>query len=209
MNDSARFWDRMANRYAKMPVRDEAAYQRKLQITREYFRPDMDVLEIGCGTGSSALAHAPFVRRIHAIDVSSKMLEIARGKAATARIDNVRFEQATIESVKVQGQSLDAVLALNLLHLVDDKEDFIARVHTMLKPGAVFVTSTPCLADTSFKFLKYVAPAGAFLGLMPMVQVFSAEELVNSLRGAGFSIEHDWRPGKNKPIFVVAKRKAA
>ena len=55
MATSARFWDRIAERYSKSPVADEAAYQKKLQVTREYFRPDMEVLEIGCGTGSTAI----------------------------------------------------------------------------------------------------------------------------------------------------------
>lgn len=209
MGNSARFWDRMAHRYAKMPIRDEAAYQRKLQVTREYFRPDMEVLEIGCATGSTALAHAPFVRRIRAIDVSSKMLEIARGKAATAKIDNVRFEQATVESLNVPPRSLDAVLALNVLHLVDDKEDFIARVHAMLKPGGIFVTSTPCLADSSLKYLKPIAPIAAFVGLIPMLRVFSAVELIESVRSAGFEIDHEWQPGKNKGVFLVAKSRVA
>lgn len=206
MDGSARFWDRFAERYAKMPVRDEAAYQRKLEVTRGYFRPDMEVLEIGCGTGSTALAHAPFVKLIRAVDVSSKMIDIARRKAEAAGIDNVRFEQGTIETLKVPDQCLDAVLALNLLHLVDDKDDFIARVHTMLKPGGVFVTSTPCLGDSSYKFLKYVGPVGVFLGVMPKVRVFTVKDLVESLTRAGFTIDHEWLPGKNKAAFVAARK---
>jgi cyclopropane fatty-acyl-phospholipid synthase-like methyltransferase len=61
MVQSTKFWDRIAERYSKQPVADEAAYQKKLQVTREYFRPDMEVLEFGCGTGSTAIAHAPYV----------------------------------------------------------------------------------------------------------------------------------------------------
>ena len=49
MTHSARFWDRIAARYARKPVADEAAYQKKLAVTREYLRPDMEVLEFGCG----------------------------------------------------------------------------------------------------------------------------------------------------------------
>ena len=52
---STRFWDRIAERYARKPVPDEAVYQEKLKVTREYFRADTDVLEIGCGTGSTAI----------------------------------------------------------------------------------------------------------------------------------------------------------
>ncbi|MDJ0945640.1 MAG: hypothetical protein QNJ30_19405 [Kiloniellales bacterium] len=45
MQQPSRFWDRIAERYSKRPVADEAAYQRKLEVTREYFRPEMEVLE--------------------------------------------------------------------------------------------------------------------------------------------------------------------
>jgi cyclopropane fatty-acyl-phospholipid synthase-like methyltransferase len=62
MNDEARFWDKRAEKYAQRPLADQAAYEKKLEITRRYFNPDSVVLEIGCGTGSTALAHAPYVR---------------------------------------------------------------------------------------------------------------------------------------------------
>ena len=61
MKQQSKVWDRFAKRYAKSPVADQDAYQKKLQITREYLRPDMEVLEFGCGTGSTAIAHAPYV----------------------------------------------------------------------------------------------------------------------------------------------------
>jgi ubiquinone/menaquinone biosynthesis C-methylase UbiE len=59
---SARFWDLFAERYAKTPVANEVMYQKKLEATQRYFKSDMHVLEFGCGTGSTALVHAPFVK---------------------------------------------------------------------------------------------------------------------------------------------------
>ena len=78
MYQEASFWDRHAEGYSKRPIADDAAYQKKLKVTREYFQPDMEVLEFGCGTGSTAISHAPFVKHIRATDISSKMIEIAR-----------------------------------------------------------------------------------------------------------------------------------
>jgi len=205
MNDSSRFWDKIAERYSKKPVADEAAYQKKLQVTRGYFRPDSEVFEFGCGTGSTAIAHAPYVGRIHAIDVSSKMIEIARGKADREKFDNVTFEQSTIEQTRLPDQSFNAVLGLSILHLLDDKEEAIAKVHRMLKPGGVFVTSTSCIGDT-MKFFRIIAPVGKFLGLMPLVKVFTTEELVTSLTDAGFEIDYRWQPGRGKAVFIVAKK---
>ena len=205
MNPSSRFWDRIAERYSKQPVADEASYQKKLQVTRTFFRPDMEVLEFGCGTGSTAITHSPCVKHIRAIDISSKMLEIAREKAIRAGVENITFEQATIEDISVPDRSYDVVLGLSILHLLDNKEEAIAKVHRMLKAGGVFVTSTVCLGDT-MKFLKVIAPVGRLFGLMPLVKVFTTVELVASLTGAGFTIDYQWQPGRGKAVFVVAKK---
>jgi ubiquinone/menaquinone biosynthesis C-methylase UbiE len=205
MDRSIRFWDRIAERYSNRPIADGAAYQKKLQVTREYFRPDMEVLELGCGTGSTAIIHAPYVKHIQAIDISSKMIEIAQGKAEARNVENVTFAQSTIDEFSVDDQTLDAVLGLSILHLLENRDDVIAKVYKMLKPGGVFVTSTMCLGDT-MKFFKVIAPVGKFLGLMPLVKVFTARELEASLTDAGFEIDYKWQPGKGKAVFVVAKR---
>jgi len=205
MNREAKFWDRHAEGYSKRPVSDEAVYQKKLQVTREYFRPDMEVLEFGCGTGSTAIAHAPYVRHIRATDVSSKMIEIAQGKARAANVNNVTFEAAAIDDLDISDQSLDAVLGLSILHLLEDKDDIIGRVYQMLKPGGVFVTSTPCLGD-NMKLFKFVGPIGRLLRLLPLIRVFTREELEDSISNAGFEIHHSWQPGRGKAVFIVTTK---
>ncbi|MEN8446179.1 MAG: class I SAM-dependent methyltransferase [Cyanobacteria bacterium J06555_13] len=209
MDRSVKFWDNTAARYSQQPIPDETAYQKKLQVTREYLRPDMAVLEFGCGTGSTALIHAPYVKHIHAIDSSSKMIEIAQGKANTQNIDNVTFKQASIDEFSAPEQTLDAVLGLNILHLLRDKETVIAKVYNMLKPGGIFVTSTVCLGD-NMKILRAIALLGEFLGLMPLVKFFTAKDLEKSLTDAGFEIDYQWQPEKGKTVFIgvfiVAKK---
>src|SRR5690606_31161297 len=105
MTDASRFWDKLAEKYAKQPIADEAAYQHKLQVTRDLLRPDMEVPEFGCGTGSTAIAHAPHVRHITAIDISEGMLEIARAKAAAAGAGNIDFERSAIADYAVADSS--------------------------------------------------------------------------------------------------------
>ena len=205
VDQSSRFWNRIAERYAKRPVADEAAYQKKLRVTREYLQPDMEVLEIGCGTGSTAIAHAPYVKHILAIDISSKMIEIARGKAEADNVENITFKIAAIDELNDADQTFDAVLGLSILHLLENKEDTIAKVHKMLKPGGIFVTSTACIGDT-MKFFRVVAPIGKFLGLMPLVKVFTTKELEDSLTNASFAIYYQWQPSKGKSVFIVAKK---
>jgi len=178
-----------------------------LEVTREHLGADTEVFEFGCGTGSTAIAHAPHVKRIRAIDVSSKMIEIACGKADRESIENITFEVSTIEKTEIPDASFDVVLGLSILHLLESKEDAMAKVHRMLRPGGVFVTSTSCLGDT-MKLFKLIVPIGEFLGLMPLVKVFTTEELVAGLTDAGFSIDHQWQPGRGKAVFIVAKKAA-
>ena len=205
MNQATKFWDNIAERYSKQPIADEASYQKKLQVTREYFRPDMEVLEFGCGTGSTAIVHAPYVKHIRAIDISSKMIEIAQGKADAENIDNITFEQSTIEEISVVENTLDAVLGLSILHLLENKEEAIAKVSKMLKPGGIFVTSTTCLGDTMGWF-KLIAPIGKFLGLFPLVKVFTINDLKTSVTDANFDIDYQWQPNKGKAVFIVATK---
>lgn len=207
MDRSSRFWDRMAQRYSRKPVVDEAAYQRKLEVTREHFRPDMEVLELGCGTGSTAIAHSPHVKHIHAVDSSSKMIDIARRKAEAQNITNITFECSTIEDVTAADGTLDAVLALSVLHLLEDREAVIRKAHRMLKPHGIFVTSTPCIADT-MRWFGPIAAIGRCLGLIPLIRVFTAKELEESLRAAGFSLSFRWQPGKGKALFIVGTKRA-
>jgi len=206
MDQSAKFWDRIAERYSRQPIADEAAYQKKLQVTREYFRPDMEVLEFGCGTGSTAITHAPYVKHIQGIDISSKMIGIAQGKAEANNVANATFKRSTIDEFSVSDQTLDAVLGLSILHLLENKEEVIAKIHRMLKPGGIFVSSTVCLGDTMMRLLKLIVPIGRFFGLMPLVKIFTTKELENGFTDAGFQIDYQWQPGKGKAVFIVAKK---
>ena len=206
MAGSKKFWDRIAKRYAKNPVGNEAAYQQKLAKTREYFRPDMEVLEIGCGTGSTAIAHAPYVRQIRATDISDAMIEIAKGKASAAGVENVAFEVLGMEDLDVADESVDAVLTLSLLHLLEDRDAAIARIHAMLRPGGIFVSNTVCVGE-NMKWFRFIGPIGRWLGVFPLVRVFTRNELEESVNGAGFQIEHAWQPDK-AVVFIIARKPA-
>lgn len=53
-----RFWDRMAPRYARQPIKEPDAYEMKLEQVLQRLLPTDNVLEVGCGTGSTALVIA-------------------------------------------------------------------------------------------------------------------------------------------------------
>lgn len=205
MKRKTRFWDRMADGYARSPVADEASYQKKLEITRGYLTRESEVLEFGCGTGSTALAHAPHVRHILATDISGRMVEIACSKAAAAGLENVTFVQSTLDDLEMPDASFDAVLGLSILHLLEDWPAAIARAYALLRPGGVLVTSTMCIAD-SHPWLGRIAPLGRHIGLLPWIGVFRKATLVAAMTAAGFVIEHEFHPGRRKAVFLVCRK---
>lgn len=208
MSATKNFWDKMAESYSKRPISDQAAYEKKLEISRTYFRPDMELLEFGCGTGGTALLQAPHVKRIQAIDSSFNMIAIARDKQGEAGVENVEFSVSDIEKFVAPGESFDAILGLSILHLLEDKEAVMKKVYGLLKPGGIFISSTVCLND-SMKYLKLAVPILRLVGYMPPVlEFFTTKELEQSLKDCGFVIDYQWRPKKGKATFIVAKKEA-
>ena len=200
------FWDFIAKKYAKDPIADQTSYQKKLELTRQYMRPDMGIAEIGCGTGTTSIAHAPFVKHIDASDISANMLKIAKQKADEQNIDNITFTKSKVEDIRADANTYDMVMAHSVLHLLNDKEQVIAGINSMLKPGGVFVSSTICLANN--RTLKFFLPIGNFLGLLPLVRMFSTEELIQSLTEAGFEVVEQWQPKKDSAVFIIARKPA-
>lgn len=204
MKGAKEFWNKSAPRYAKSRVRDERVYQQKLAITQEYFQPDSSILEFGCGTGSTAITHAPYVKHILATDISDKMLDIAQQRAKEAGVENISFLQGSLDSLELNAESFDAILGLNVLHLLEDVDAAIAKVYEVLKPGGVFVSST-ALVDEINMFWRLLIPLMQMLGLAPYVSRFGKQELVVKLIHAGFSVDREWQPSKGA-VFIVAKK---
>ena len=203
--NSMDFWDQIAAKYSKQPIADTESYARKLAATQAHMRPDMQVLEFGCGTGSTALEHAPQVAHITATDVSTAMIDIGREKAKQAGIDNVSFERSGVEDFEGQEGSFDMVLALNLFHLLPDRAAALAKVHRLLKPGGIFISSTVCLADRMW-FLRPVIPVMQWLGKAPFVTFLSASDVMHEVTTAGFEEREHWTHGRANSLFLVAEK---
>lgn len=207
MADPARFWDNIADKYARSPVRDESAYRHKLAATQERLRPDMQVLEVGCGTGSTAIEHAPHVQRVHATDLSSRMVEIGREKARAAGVNNIEFERASLNELAARGIGYDAVLALSVLHLVDDLDEALAAIHDLLEPGGLFVSNTSCLAD-GMNWLRPLLAVGRWFGKVPPVLFLHRADLIQRMGDVGFDVEAEYRPGSGRVVFLIARRRS-
>ena len=197
------FWNFLANKYARDAIGDEESYQHKLAKSREYFTKDSEILEIGSGTGSTAILHAPYVKSILATDISTRMIEISNEKLVDSDIDNVTFKLSSIDDLNIEDESLDAVLALSILHLVEDKDQVIAKIYKMLKPGGVIISSTVCLEDDT-KIAKYIAPIGRLIGII--LSALSKKDIEQSMENTGFQIDYSWTPETSNTAFIIAKK---
>ena len=100
------------------------------------------------------------------------------------------------------------MLAFNLWHLVADRTSALAHVHRVLKPGGLFVSKTPCLAEMN-PLIRLALPVMQFVGKAPYVAVFSATALEREIEEAGFTVIERGRHGsgrKDARIFIVARK---
>ena len=202
MTRAAPFWNFIANRYALSKIADVESYSRKLEMTQAVMAPDMRVLEFGCGTGSTAVTHAPYVAKFTGIDYAQNMINIARGKAEGT--SNLAFEVATLENWDAPDASYDMILGLNIMHLLPDHLTALSKVRKLLRPGGYFVHSTACLGDMG-GVLPYILPMISATRLIPPVLQLSAAQLEQDIVNAGFELREDWRPGKGRAVFMIAQ----
>lgn len=210
MQSSVTFWNKIAPKYARSAVPNEQVYARKLKITQSYLKPDMRALEFGCGTGTTALHHAPFVKEYIATDIAPEMIRIAEQKRSDNGVANVKFSVGTINSAWEQEQQFDAVLGLNVLHLLPDWRSQIETIYRLLPAGGLFITSTTCLKENvPLSWLRFVAPLFRSLRVLPTLAFFKKREFRDCIVQTGFEIVHDWTPESSPATSFLVCRKIA
>ena len=187
MTADAVFWNNLAEKYAKKPVENPAAFEQKIAITKSLMSPSDVILDVGCGTGSLALRLSPCGAHIHGLDLSNEMIRIARDKTTAAAVPNVTFHVGAFDDsfVTFEDASLDGICAYSLLHLADDLPATLHRVLRLLKPGGFFVSSTPCLGGSWVPYGPLLWALRS-LGKAPMVKIFSKRTLEGEVKRAGF-----------------------
>ena len=120
------FWDRVAWVYDIFAdVINRKANQTLCMTVEQWIRPSDEVLECACGTGLLTGVIAPRCRRLVATDFSVKMLKRAQKKYGA--YPNVTFEQANILQLPFSDACFDAVVAANVIHLLDDPYAALAQ----------------------------------------------------------------------------------
>ncbi len=205
MSKSEKFWDKTANNYDQEEKKDEQTYIKIIEKTKKYLKMSDIVLDYGCGTGLISNEIADNVKVIHAIDTSSKMIEIAKNKADWRKIENIDYAHSTIFDEKHKSGSFDVILVFYILHLLDDTHEVMQRINELLKPGGLIISATPCMGEKTF--LSILFSLVSKIGLIPNIRSFKISELEDSIANGNFEIvETECLHQSSQQYFIVAKK---
>ncbi len=211
MNKTENFWNKASKGYDKSEARFEFIHNMTRKYAEKYLDASNIVLDYGCGTGTKSCELASHVKEIHAIDISKAMVESARNKAANSNIENVHFTQATIFDSRYENESFDVIFAFNMLHTVDKPHHVVQRIHELLKPNGLLISSTPCLGGRKSLLVTmqiHLVRILSKIGIIPItIREYRRSDL-DSLLGKG-----DFKTVEAKEIykgassyFIVARK---
>ena len=147
INKTQNFWNKQAEKYDYSERQFEPVFKEVVSKTKEYLRISDNVMDFGCATGTKTLELAEATKQIHGIDISDEMIKEATKKKNELKIANASFTQGTIFENDFQKESFDKIISYGVIHLLDDKEKVIKRVHELLKPEGLFISTTACLKN--------------------------------------------------------------
>jgi ubiquinone/menaquinone biosynthesis C-methylase UbiE len=105
----------------------------------------MLVLDVGCGTGASALPAAKRVApdgQVIGVDLAENMLEFGRAKAARMGLQNVEFRHGDMTNLGFPDGYFDAVISVFSIFFVTDMEALVRELWRMVRPGGQLAITT-------------------------------------------------------------------
>jgi ubiquinone/menaquinone biosynthesis C-methylase UbiE len=192
MNKAQIFWDKQAKRFDNNQKQFEPATLEIIARTKEYLNANDNVLDFGCASGNITLELSDRVNHIHGLDFSAEMISEATKKKNKVNVKNVSFSQGTIFNDNLEKASFEKIIAFSIIHLLEDSEKVIQRIHELLKPGGLLISETACFKDKMDFKNKLVFTTYGFmrrLGLFPLhLNMFKTSDVEYLLKKQNFNI---------------------
>lgn len=179
--------------------KERAFRERLVRLAR--LAPGESVLDIGCGTGSLAIAAKRGVGPsgiVQGIDASPEMIARARKKADKAGVDVV-FSNGVVEALPFSDGRFDAVLSTLMLHHLprQARQQCAREMRRALKPGGrVLAVDFGRASGHQKSLIEHFHRHGAI----------DVQDIVNLLSDAGFEIIESGPVGVRDLNFVLARR---
>jgi 2-polyprenyl-3-methyl-5-hydroxy-6-metoxy-1,4-benzoquinol methylase len=204
MKRTEKFWDRIAKQWDAGGNKLDEDSTNLIGKTRKHLKPSDIVLDYGCGTGTIANEIAAYVREIYGSDISPGMIEVAKRTAGERKIENIHYAQSTIYDEMYKNESFDVITAFNILHLVEETPKVIQRINELLKPGGVFISTTPCLGEKR-SFLGFILSLLSKTRLVPKISMLTTSVLEDLVISGNFQIIE--AETQEQSLFITAKKK--
>ncbi len=108
-------------------------------------RPGYRVLDVGSGSGASAIPAAHIVGtegKVIAVDLSAKLLRLAENKAEEFHLSNIEFKLGDMSRLEYPDESFDAVICVFAIFFIPDMEKQLSELWRMVKPGGQLAITT-------------------------------------------------------------------
>ena len=174
----------VAANYARSPFHaSPARLQEVLELAHP--RPADLALDVATGTGNTAFALAPHVRRVVGLDLTREMLDEARRLATDSKIANTEWVIGDACHLPFPDATFDLYTVRAAPHHFADIELFLAEAYRVLKPkhDAAFVDCAPPLAARDLLHEVEVRRDPSH------VMSLTLDEWVAKLQRAGFQVE--------------------
>lgn len=156
------FYDQISQKYTTLLDRAIPRYREMLETLLHHipnYTTPLKILELGCGTGNltALIIHKYPQSSVVVVDISSAILEECKNRFRHNK--NIQYLQTDFNDLHLEMNDFDLVLSSIAIHHIqdEDKQHLFKKIHSYLKPNALFLFADQCRGATNKIYQKHIA----------------------------------------------------